>query len=155
MPTNLTTTLPKIYIAAEHCGVNLKQFLLGNTKLELIDIYPINNPEDDYPDVAKILAQKLLDNPNDFGIVICGSGQGIAMSANRFSHIRCAIPLSVEAMVKTREHNNTNVISFSASIEQQLALKIVETMVISPKSEVLRHTRRVAKMCDINFTNLS
>lgn len=149
--------MPNIYIAAEHCGINLKQFLLENSKkynLNITDIYPINNPDDDYPDVAKLIAKKLLGNPNDFGVVICGSGQGIAMSANRFLHIRCAIPLSVEETIKTREHNNTNIVSFSANINPNLALEIINTLIISPVSTVPRHTRRVNKMSDKEFSVL-
>jgi ribose 5-phosphate isomerase B len=149
--------MSKIYICAEHCGVVLKEFLLAQATsdaLEIVDIYPVNDPDDDYPDVAKILAKRLLDNPTDFGVVICGSGQGIAMSANRFSHIRCAIPTTVESVVKTREHNDTNVLSFSASIDQNLAMDMLKALVNSPASTVERHARRVAKMTDPKFSTL-
>ena len=139
--------MQQIYICAEHCGINLKKYLIQNSTLPIIDLYEVEDQDDDYPDVAKIMAQKLMNEPDSFGIVICGSGQGIAMAINRSNFVRCAVPRNEQEAMTTRDHNNANCISFGAqNIDKNEAIKIILAFVNTPFSSLERHGRRVKKL---------
>jgi ribose 5-phosphate isomerase B len=139
-----------IYIVAEHNGITLKKFLIqkaAENGLEIVNLYNIEDSEDDYPVVAKILAEKMKTDEDSFGIAICGSGQGINMAMNRYPWIRSALPVSVEQASQTRKHNNANCLSFGAGeIEPELAFEILKTFVETANSKEERHVRRVKQM---------
>jgi ribose 5-phosphate isomerase B len=154
--TQLQNPTPKIYIAAEHCGIELKKYLLNELKnLGITDVYSIEDPNDDYPDTAQALAKVMQNDPNSFGIAICGSGQGICMAMNRFNFIRASMPRTIVEASKTREHNNSNVMCFGAEIlTKEIITKIITEFVNSPTSKEERHERRVAKMCNLDFIKI-
>jgi ribose 5-phosphate isomerase B len=141
------TTMPKIYIAAEHCGFNLKKYLIQNSEFAITDLYLVEDPNDDYPDVAELMILKLAEETEAFGILICGSGQGIAIAANRSHFVRCVTPRNVLEAKATRDHNNANCLSFGAAYTKpEEALKILQAFVSTDFSNEERHRRRVKKL---------
>lgn len=137
---------PKLFIASDHAGFELKAHLLTLNK-NWVDLGPANADRVDYPDFAQNLCQQLLlEEKNSFGILICGSGQGMAMAANRFKGIRAALVWSEESARLARAHNDANVICLGARlIEPALAVNLLETFLKTP-FEGGRHSGRIAKL---------
>jgi ribose 5-phosphate isomerase B len=131
------------YIVSDHAGSELKEMILRLAPY-LIDLAPNNTAADDYPDFALILAQKLKYEPNSQGIAICGSGQGICMSLNRYKHIRAGLILDVAQVITLRKHNNANVLCLSQAFTNanDIAL-IMDTFNNTAFSNEIRHTRRI------------
>lgn len=138
-----------IHIASDHAGFDLKQFLISkfSSEIEIIDLGCFNNfVSVDYPDYAKKIAEKIDNDQNKFGILICGSGIGISIAANRFNHIRAALCFDETSAQLSREHNDANIICLGARIiDQNTATKIVKKFLTS---EFLggRHDIRVKKL---------
>ena len=158
-----------IYLATDHTGFKLKEKI----KQQLVDDgYEVedcgafeNDPNDDYPDFIAAAAKKVSKNPNDFGIVMGGSGQGEAITANKFSDVRCAtfytpsVPRSevdvtgikstdpYEILKLTRAHNNSNMLSIGgAFIKEQDLLKVVKLWLDAPFPGHERHVKRIEKI---------
>ena len=96
--TNLTN-LNKIYISSDHAGFKLKEKIkssLNKKKLKIFDLGPSNDNSVDYPDYAKKLAKAVAKNENNRGILVCGSGAGMSMSANKVKNIRAALCYSIK-----------------------------------------------------------
>jgi ribose 5-phosphate isomerase B len=147
-----------IYITAEHCGLSLKSYLIqqgAKNGYNIIDLYDVDDPTDDYPTVAKILASKLQSEPEAIGIAMCGSGQGINMCLNRFHFIRSALISSPALAKQARQHGSANVITLGANyITQEEAWNcLLEFLTIEPSLEP-RHMRRTAIFSDPNYTEL-
>lgn len=137
----------KILIASDHAGFELKEFLikeLTNLNLSIIDLGCSDSKDSvDYPDFAKKLSKKL---KNEFGILICGSGIGISIAANRFPHIRAALCHNTKLAKLSREHNNANVLCLGARIiSNKTALNITKKF-LNTKFEGGRHEKRVSKL---------
>jgi len=142
-----------IYIAADHAGFNLKEELkkyleeleyeyedLGNKVLKL---------EDDYPDFALKLAKKVIET-NEKGILICATGFGMAMAANKIKGIRAAVCWDDFTALQSREHNNANVLCLGSKIiDLETAKKIVRTWLETDFSNDERHVRRLEKIEEI------
>jgi ribose 5-phosphate isomerase B len=139
----------KIVFAADHAGFKLKQFLINQTKakhneFELIDLGTHDESSVDYPDIANLLVQKMLNN--EIGVLICGTGIGVSIAANRYRHIRAALCHNQEYAALARQHNNANVLVLGARyINQQDASHILDTFLNNEFSGG-RHTIRVAKL---------
>jgi ribose 5-phosphate isomerase B len=144
-----------IYIASDHAGFLLKTHFLKKysslvsspvSSLAWHDLGPASEERVDYPDFAGRLAQALLINPLALGVLICGSGQGMCMSANRFKHIRAALAWSPEVAVLAREHNDANVLCLGSRVTAEpLCETILETFLATPFAGG-RHQDRVKKM---------
>ncbi len=138
-----------LYIASDHAGFKLKAFILTNYNNYNEKIFDLGAPNDlssfDYPDFAFLMANKI-KNLNDYGILICGSGVGISIAANRFSHIRAALCYDIQSTKLSRQHNDANILSLGGrKINFNLALKCVETF-LSTKFEGGRHNKRIEKL---------
>ena len=138
----------KIYIAIDHNGWELKDFLVKsclNKGYEIEDLSPIYDKDDDYPKSAELLAKKLKNDTNSFGVGICGSGQGIAMALNRFSWIRAGAKIvDLQTAKNIRLHNYANCITFGAwDLEPEKAFEILETFLQTKPDLATRHQRRV------------
>lgn len=137
----------KILIASDHAGFSLKKFLsaeLAKMGFKLIDL-GCNSAEKsvDYPDFAHKLGIKL---KNEFGILICGSGIGISIAANRHKNVRAALCHNVKVAKLARLHNDANVLCLGArAIKEKSALAITKAF-LSSQFEGGRHERRVAKI---------
>ncbi|NCN06749.1 MAG: RpiB/LacA/LacB family sugar-phosphate isomerase [Candidatus Pacebacteria bacterium] len=146
--------LPHIYIAADHGGFDQKRILIQFLTSKGYTVTDCGadtlDPEDDYPHIVAKLAAKMkkqvVDQPA-FAILLCRSGAGMSMAANRFSHLRAVTAASEEQVRHAREHNNANVLALSAdwlSVEEQkgMLLKFLTT----PFSDKPRHIRRVQQL---------
>lgn len=147
-----------IAIAADHGGYKLKDILKkkliadGNV---VADFGADSEISTDYPDYAHRVCDALVDLTFDYGILICGSGIGMAMTANKHYHIRAAVLHNREVAALTRQHNNANVACLGARlISPELAIEIIDTFLSTPY-EGGRHDARLEKMipsvlCDVD-----
>ena len=139
----------KIAIGNDHAGVDYKKAIvafLESKGIEVLNCGTDTSESVDYPDFGHAVAKALEENKADLGIVICGSGNGIAMTANKHPHIRCAVCWTKELSALARDHNTANVLSIPArftAIEQ--AVDIAKTFLNTP-FEGGRHERRVKKI---------
>jgi ribose 5-phosphate isomerase B len=140
--------MKKIIIACDRAGVGMKNFLMEQlgTVYEFADFGTNGAEPVDYPDYAQMVAKAILNNEGDFGVLICGTGIGMSMAANRFKGIRAALcHNSLEAKL-TREHNNANILCMGARIiANEMALENVRVFC---ETEFLgeRHLNRVMKL---------
>lgn len=141
-----------IGIASDHAGFELKEFLkpyLKSMRYEIIDFGTHSADSMDYPDTAHPLAKALERGEVEYGIAICGSGNGIAMTLNKHQGIRAALCWNPELGALARQHNDANVLSLPARfISQEMALEIVKSF-LSAEFEGGRHKRRVDKIAVI------
>lgn len=145
-------TVPKqvIAIACDHAGFNLKR-VLGNHLLEqgyeLLDLGTNDtNPPVDYPDFANALADAIQKGKVNRGILVCGSGIGISIAANRSTEVRAALVYDVHGAKLSRLHNDANVIAFGGRIiKEEVALDCLNIF-LNTKFEGGRHARRVKKL---------
>ncbi len=156
----------KIYLGADHAGVETKaeivKALLSSTwlpeiKREVHDMGPQSLDSVDYPDYADLVCRKIhgfslvqenstLSTPAEIGILICGSGQGMNMRANKYAHIRAALCVTPEMARLSREHNDANVLCLGARLNTaEECLQILQIFMQTAFSGG-RHARRVAKV---------
>ena len=136
-------------IASDHAGYKLKEDIknyLIDKKMSVFDIGPYNDNSVDYPDYAKKLGNRIKLKKSDVGILVCGSGTGMAISANKIKSIRAAVCYNMKSTRLSRQHNNANIIALgSRLIKKNLSLKLVEIF-FNTKFEGGRHLRRVKKI---------
>jgi len=140
--------LKKIFIASDHAGYNLKNSVISkfSRKQKIIDLGPDSNNSVDYPDYAKKLSKKVASAKGSFGILICGSGMGMAMAANKTKNIRAALCYSKKNTKLSRLHNNANIITLGERlINKNKAISLIKIF-LSTKFQGGRHLRRVKKM---------
>ena len=137
--------MKKIYIASNHADFNLKQRVISKFK-GLIDLGTNKEDSVDYPDFAKKLSKKVSLNKNSFGILICGTGVGMSITANRRKGIRAGIANNSKIATLIRKHNDANVLVLPGRfISTNEAKKSVQTF-LSTKFESGRHKRRIDKI---------
>ena len=139
----------KIFLASDHAGYNLKEdikkFLASKGK-KIFDLGPNNKNRVDYPDFAHLLSKKIKKERNQFGILVCGSGIGMDMAANKHKNIRAALCYNIKSTKLSRLHNNANVMAIGARLtKKNLALKCVSAFMLTP-FEGGRHNKRVKKI---------
>jgi ribose 5-phosphate isomerase B len=137
----------KIAIAADHAGFNLKQVIIDTlATAEVKDFGPYTEGSVDYPDFAHPVALAVESGEFDFGILICGNGNGMAVTANKHQGIRAAICWNEEIAERSRSHSNANVLCIPARhISVEMAKKIVEIF-FTVDFEGGRHAARVDKI---------
>lgn len=139
----------KFYIATDHAGFAVKQFVidyLEQKSHEVIDLGPQNDARVDYPDFAKKCATSVINDKGSFGILICGTGIGISVSANKVAGIRAALCHDAYTAAMSRAHNDANILCFG---ERVVGRGVVESMLdafCETKFEGGRHGDRVAKI---------
>ena len=136
-------------IASDHAGYKLKEDIknyLIDKKMSVFDIGPYNYNSVDYPDYAKKLGNRIKLKKSDVGILICGSGTGMAISANKIKTIRAAVCYNLKSTRLSRQHNNANIMTLGSRLtKKNLSLKLVEIF-LNTKFEGGRHLRRVKKI---------
>jgi len=139
----------KIALGGDHAGFEYKKMLVGylkNKGINTKDFGPFSSDSCDYPDFVHPVALAVEAGEYDFGIILCGSGNGIAMTVNKHQGIRCALAWNPEVAELARSHNNANILSLPTRfIELDTAKEIVQTF-IDTDFEGGRHQRRVDKI---------
>ncbi len=139
--------IDKVFLASDHAGFELKNELKEAIKglgYEVVDLGTNDKNSVDYPDYAHLLASKL--EPNCYGVLVCGTGIGISIAANRHENVRCALCHDEFTARLAREHNDANVIAFGARvIGAGVAISAAEAF-LKTEFEGGRHERRVKKI---------
>ena len=145
----MNSIFKKICISSDHAGFKLKESIkdfLINKNISIIDLGPMDEDSVDYPDYAKRLSNRVKSKKSDIGILVCGSGIGMAMSANKIKGIRAAVCYNLKSTRLSRQHNNANIISIGSRLtKKNTALKLVSVF-LKTKFEGGRHIRRVKKI---------
>ena len=140
--------MKNIYIASDHAGYNLKESIKEkySKKYNLFDLGPEKSSKKvNYPDYAHKLSKKI-NNKQNIGILVCGSGMGMSMSANKHKNIRAALCYSVKNAKLSRLHNDANVITLGERlISKSLAFKCINAF-LNTKFEGGRHKKRIRKI---------
>ncbi len=139
----------KICISSDHAGYKLKEYIKNyfiEKEIPVIDLGPFEMKSVDYPDYAKKIARRVAAKKSDVGILVCGSGTGMAISANKTRRIRAAVCYNSKSTRLSREHNNANIIALgSRLIKKNEAMKLIKIF-LSTKFEGGRHLKRVKKI---------
>ena len=139
----------KVCIASDHAGYKLKEYIknfLILKNISIIDLGPTNDSSVDYPDFAKRVSNRVKTKKSDIGILVCGSGTGMAISANKVKKIRAAVCYNLTSTRLSRQHNNANIIALGSRLtKKSTALKLISVF-LSTKFEGGRHQRRVKKI---------
>ena len=140
----------KIAIATDHNGVNEKKELIRLlSQYDFLDKSPINTDTDDYPDFAFEVANSVTSKEADLGVLLCGTGIGIGIAANKVPGIRAALCSDTFSAHATREHNDANILTLGQRVVGPgLALDIVKTF-LHTKFEGGRHVNRIDKISEI------
>ncbi|MGR7915012.1 ribose 5-phosphate isomerase B [Finegoldia sp. P1-F-LS] len=139
----------KIAIAADHGGFELKDSMveyiksLGN---QVVDLGTNSADSVDYPDYAKKVCEEIQKGNSDLGILICGTGIGMSLAANKFEGIRAACVSDVYSAKMSRNHNNANVLCFGARVIGDEVAKLIIKTFLENEFEAGRHQRRVDKI---------
>ena len=141
--------MKKIFISSDHAGFKLKETIkiyLSKKKLSFQDMGPLNNDKVDYPDYAHKVAKKVKINKNNVGILICGSGTGMNIAANKHRNIRAAQCFNLKSTKLSRLHNDANIITLgSRLLNKKNALRFVGVF-LNTKFEGGRHSKRIKKI---------
>ncbi|MBR9705580.1 ribose 5-phosphate isomerase B [Candidatus Pacearchaeota archaeon] len=144
--------MEKIIIGSDHGGFKLKEKIKGYLKelgYDNEDMGPFNDESSDYPDYAKKVAKKVASEKGK-GILICGTGMGMCMAANKVNGIRAALAYDEYTAKMSREHNNSNILCLGErSLKEEMAMKIVKIWLKTPFSKEERHHKRVDKIMDL------
>lgn len=140
-----------IYLGADHRGFDLKERLKKRLVDEGFKITDLGNdhldPQDDYVDFAHSVAEAVAGEEKNLGIILCGSGAGVDMVANKIDGVRSALVFDVPRAVQARQHEDANVISLPAdTLDEESALEIVKAFLNTEFSGEERHIRRLEKL---------
>lgn len=149
--------MPGLFIGADHRGFEKKQKLLN--ALAHIDDFPFEVfdlgsyayiSDDDYNDIAITVSRSILRNPRSFGVLLCGSGVGLAMQANRIKGIRAVVGADSATVKISRQHNDANVLCLSADrMSSDQILSAVQEFISTEFSHEARHARRNARLDEV------
>ena len=141
--------MKKIFISSDHAGYKLKEQIkdyLSRKKIKFKDLGPSNDASVDYPIYAHKVAREVKKNKNNIGILVCGSGTGMNITANKHKNIRAALCYDTKSTKLSRLHNNANVMTIgSRLIKKNVALKCVNIF-LKTNFDGGRHLRRVKKI---------
>jgi len=139
----------KVCIASDHAGFALKNYVLNyliNKSVSVIDLGPSNDNSVDYPDFAKKVSNRIKSGKSDIGILVCGSGTGMAISANKIKGIRAAVCYNKKSTRLSRQHNNANIMALGSRLTKKKDVLKLITIFLKTKFEGGRHLRRVKKI---------
>lgn len=143
----------KITIGSDHGAFELKEFvkkILEDLKIEVNDVGTFEKTSVDYPDIAEKVCEEVVNGRSERGIVLCGTGVGISIAANKIKGIRCALCNDVYSAKKSREHNNSNVLAMGGRIlGLGAAEEIIRTWFSTEFDGGERHERRINKISEI------
>lgn len=149
--------MKKIYVGADHNGFFIKEKLVQWLKDKNYDVVDIGdkrlNPDDDYPEFASKLVTAMLsgDEPEPMGILLCGSGQGMAIAANRFKGIRASLAWNKKTAEMSRHDDDSNVLCLSAwELDEDSIYDIAQTWLDTPYARATRYIRRIKELDNLN-----
>ncbi len=139
----------KICISSDHAGYKIKEYIkeiIINSKISIIDLGPFSDKPVDYPDFAKKVSRRISAKKSDIGILVCGSGTGMAISANKIRGIRAVVGYNLKSTQLSRQHNNANILCLGSRLTKKKKIKSIIMMFLRTKFEGGRHQRRVKKI---------
>jgi ribose 5-phosphate isomerase B len=139
-----------LYVGSDHAGYSmknsLKEYLMGEGH-DIVDVGTFSEDSVDYPDIAREVSEKVLENPGAFGVLVCGTGIGMQMTANKLKGIRATVATNENMAEMSRKHNDANVITLGGrTTDLELAKKIVDKFLATEFENEERHVRRVKKI---------
>lgn len=137
-----------ISFGADHAGFALKRYLIDDMKKlghEVVDHGTFDEQSCDYPDYAGRVCSDIIDNPDRIGVLVCGTGQGMAMAANKHAPIRAALCADELLAALARQHNNANVLVLGGLVTDRLHAANILSLFLDTPFEGDRHRRRIAK----------
>ncbi len=137
------------FLANDHAGFQLKESLkknLAERDIEFVDLGTNSEESVDYPDFGHLLAKKILENPTNRGIGVCGSGHGLSMALNRHAGIRAARCVSAEDAELARRHNDANILVLAGRQTSTAEAEKIITKFLETKFEGGRHEKRIEKI---------
>ncbi len=143
--------IQNLAIASDHAGYNLKNYIVHNLKREInLNNFGTNSEEScDFPDFAKEVCDFVVNNKSSRGLLICGSGVGMSISANKIKGIRAANVVDKETAIQSVEHNDVNVLCLGANnINEENVIDIVESFLDAKLIQDERYLRRISKFED-------
>ena len=145
-----------VYLGSDHGGFELKSELLKHLSLLNIvskDMGTFDTHSCDYPEIAQCVAQKVQKNKDNFGILICRSGVGMCITANKFKGIYAACLSTSDAVIKARQHNAINILCLSGALDFILAKTLVEAFLTTDLDKDIRHCKRREHIYTIEAKN--
>lgn len=147
----MNKTVSKVYLAADHRGVGLKLYLIEMLAAAGYNVVNLGvddpNVSADYPDVAATLADAMIDDKNARGIIVCGTGAGVLIAANRYRHLRASRCDRPDQARDDRFHDDINVLALAADdIDIEMAFLCVQAFLESPFDDSERRVRRIEKI---------
>ncbi len=147
----------KIAIGTDHNGTEMKKEIkafLRNRGLEVIDVSEHNSALDDYPEYAFEVGKKVVSKEADFGILICGTGIGMSIAANKVKGVRCAHVTSTSEAILARQHNNANIIAIGANNNKiNDVIKMIDLFINTDFKNEERHVRRNNQILEYEMNN--
>lgn len=142
----------KVFVGTDHRGIEVEKNIidyLKNKNHEVVESRIEHSDADDYVDFAKEVSLNVINNPGSIGILICGTGIGMSIAANKIKGIRAARCVTVEDAYYTRLDNDSNVLCLGYNSELNTLFEIINTFITTPFSNAERHTRRVNKIKEL------
>lgn len=146
----------KLAIASDHGGFHLKKSilqLLASRKIEYVDLGVTSEDSVDYPDYAAQVAQQVASGKADAGILVCGTGIGMAITANKFKGVRAAVVTDPYTAQMSKEHNNANVIAVGGRVLDEAKASATVQAWLDAQFQSGRHERRLEKIAEIENKN--
>ena len=146
-----------IFIGADHRGFEIKEnikkyFIEHNIFFEDCGD-KIYNEDDDYPDIAFLVGQNVIKDSSNYGILICYTGEGMCIAANKVRGVRAALSTDINSVKLSREHNNANILILNSENPFTNIIEMIELFLNTPFSTDERHHRRVQKILDYENSN--
>ena len=141
----------KVAIGTDHRGREIKETIISllSSEIEFIDCSIENHDTDDYPDFAFEVGKVVSTQKSEFGILICGTGIGMSIAANKVSGVRCALVHNIDEARLAKEHNDANVLAFGSNLSVDEMISFIREYMNTSFSIDEKHKRRVQKI--INF----
>ena len=140
----------KLVLGSDHAGIDLRQWLVEKLVSAGHECREVGAPDTssyDYPDASDELVEVLEGEGADYGILICGTGIGVSIRANRYPHMRCALCTTEYMAEMAREHNDANILALGSRVlGTEQALAIVNRFLVTNASQVPRHQARIKKL---------
>ena len=139
----------KICISSDHAGYNINEFIkdkIIKADISISDLGPFSDSSVDYPDYAKKVSSRISRKKSDVGILVCGSGTGMAISANKMKGIRAAVGYNIKSTQLSRQHNNANILCVGSRLTKKKDIIKIVSIFLKTKFEGGRHKRRINKI---------